>query len=522
MVFSSLQDDRISPSISQLFTDQIKQSGEKLLHKQLLFMVHTSSSVFSGHVLQDCEHHIPVFDRKEFTNSTCTCSAPFPCSHLWALVLSSTHLGDEEKYAPYHSFMLHEAARQEKRTANIFQGFQAQAHNGEKNKDLAADWRFIYNGQSEPSKKIISCLTFIESIFSLFHSFPDNGRDTQDKHLKELLSSFFLECEILFFQTEDEPDEFHEWLTNYLFDQYALSFPFSYTPYQALLLLWAVSRQQQTQLHKIQERTAAISKEFPFDLSPALAASAMAMHKGEKEKSLKYLVPWKGRLEPDVVLFHLQSMYASSDWSFLEAFLHKLFTDQAIYRKTQLLFYKRELFLQKYNLPPEELDLWDKWVARPGVLKFNKQQKNSALSKERILEYILPRLEASLQEVETKKLYVRLISQEKLYSRGLRHLLSLQKSPGNMTDEERQLLAAAEQDFPEQTLALYHQYFLQCIKKKNITAYQEAIVLLKKMKRIYISLERPEAFQIFLKQIKQRYSTYQALIRELKAIEPAK
>ncbi|MCT8137866.1 hypothetical protein H1D32_08935 [Anaerobacillus sp. CMMVII] len=164
--------------------------------------------------------------------------------------------------------------------------------------------------------------------------------------------------------------------------------------------------------------------------------------------------------------------------------------------------------------------VWKNWLNQPSFLTFKSRiGKSNEVEKEKILHYIIPKLQADLYRPQTEATYYQIMTDQELFEDALTTLITHRKESNIITPEIEKLLKVVMKQKPELLLPFFHQLVERLVQKKSRVHYEEAALYIKQLKSIYMKLDKQQIYNTYVTGLKQRFKTYRAFIQELKKID---
>ncbi|WP_078430304.1 hypothetical protein [Alkalihalobacterium alkalinitrilicum] len=254
----------------------------------------------------------------------------------------------------------------------------------------------------------------------------------------------------------------------------------------------------------------------PFQLT--IITSLLALICQDGVGSLTYLKLYKQRLTANDLYHHFSLLNTRREWDTMQRWF-ELFTASWNHSIGNLQpFYTK---LIKHNKSSFHFtDRLTKWINYPTLQSYM-ELSSSVENNERelLFEKVKESFNNQLSYPTIQKLFIEIILYEKKWDEAIYYFLNQEHNPFQLSVEKQQLLEKLEKHLPERTIPIYHQFIVRLVEKKTRSHYSDAVQYMKKLKRLYETLNQTERFHEYTAIFKQTYKTYRALIQEMKTID---
>ncbi|MFV8827334.1 hypothetical protein [Alkalihalobacterium sp. APHAB7] len=285
-----------------------------------------------------------------------------------------------------------------------------------------------------------------------------------------------------------------------------------------ILAKWFIQNEQEQWVHSYYPYFKQLHEEYdePFHLS--MITSLLALICQDGVGSLAYLKIHKQRLAANDLYHHFALLHNRQEWDTMQRWFDLFSTSWKGSIGNLEPFYR---ILEKKNSKSFNFTSHlTKWMNRPTLGSY-KDLSSSLEEPERNL--LLKKVQESLNEQlaypTIQNLWMQILQYEKRWDVAIDYFLNNEPLPFQLSDEKQQLLAQLEKHVPDGTIPIYHQFIVRLVEKKTRSHYTEAVIYMKRLKKLYELMNQRERFKQYITLFNQTYKTYRALIQEMKTID---
>lgn len=163
---------------------------------------------------------------------------------------------------------------------------------------------------------------------------------------------------------------------------------------------------------------------------------------------------------------------------------------------------------------------WQTWLQNPTFDQYKKIQATFSESEQQAsTNYVLAILKENLFSPTIQLTYLHILIEEERFDDVIDYFLTVEHQPMSLNEGKKGILQKLENSNKTELLPVYHQFIIRLIEKKTRAHYDEAIMYMKKLQKIYDSINQSETFKQYLRLLMKKYSSYRALIQEMKRLE---
>ncbi|UOE93218.1 hypothetical protein [Alkalihalobacillus sp. LMS39] len=313
----------------------------------------------------------------------------------------------------------------------------------------------------------------------------------------------------------------HQEISTQLLYHYIDNLHLPSSPWDNVIRLWLLTVQSNEQLMNYLHELNNAQEKWPSHFSLSLLTSLVALYVGDGSQSISLLRPYKQVLKPLDIYDHFLFLKHTNEWETIRLWFDyfKPFWKHEKLGKLEDI-YTESLFHRKKEKEDISDVIWGKWLQQPSLQKYKllKQQYGLGPNEER-LPSLLRSLKQQLHNPTTERLLLQLLLVEEQIDEAVEYFLMFEKSPLQLNDEKKQLLAMIQTRQPKAAIPIYHQFIVRLVERKTRQHYEEAVVYMKQLQSIYKTIGEIDQFYEYIRQLKQLYKTYRALIQEMKTID---
>ncbi|KGA97368.1 hypothetical protein AJ85_17380 [Alkalihalobacillus alcalophilus ATCC 27647 = CGMCC 1.3604] len=239
----------------------------------------------------------------------------------------------------------------------------------------------------------------------------------------------------------------------------------------------------------------------------------------ENEQAL-YLLELIDDLQEIEITAHFQLLKAREEWKALSHWFQTLMNinERMYFGSLQTLY--DEMLMKLDDDPKKQEEIWERWLLAPHYRRFESLTAyTEPEKKQKVAEYLLPKLRERLHQPETVITYARLLIDFQKYEEAARFFLTFEKDPFRLKQEKLELLDILSEKKPDLAKAIYHQFSVRLVEKKTRAHYEQAVLYIKQLKKLYQKTNDLDRFGEYIQMLKKKYRTYRAFVEELKTIE---
>ncbi|MFN7251746.1 MAG: SWIM zinc finger domain-containing protein [Anaerobacillus sp.] len=309
---------------------------------------------------------------------------------------------------------------------------------------------------------------------------------------------------------------FTKWYTTYLFNQ--LPHIESGSPYQSLISTWLLCEEREVVLLKHAQML--LKKPLSNHFFLTKLASLLCLQANDGARSIALLKELKDKLHHSDLIDHFLIMEQKDDFVMMKHWFELFFPKEKPKQGTVLGKLYEDMLVETGTDEEKLTIVWKNWLNQPSFLTYkSRMNKSNAEEKQKILQYIIPKLQADLYRSQTEATFYQIATQEGLFEEALTSLLTHKKETNIITPEIEKLLKVVKKQNPVLLLPFYHQLVERLVQKKSRVYYEEAALYIKQLKDIYEKINKQQTYTSYVVGLKQRFKTYRAFIQELKRID---
>ncbi|WP_026675445.1 hypothetical protein [Alkalihalobacterium bogoriense] len=315
--------------------------------------------------------------------------------------------------------------------------------------------------------------------------------------------------------------EEHQYISNELLYHYIDNLHLPSSPWDKVIRLWLLTMTSNEQLTNYLNELNKSQEKWPSHFSLSLLTSLVALYIGDGSQSLSLLRPYKQMLRPHDIYDHFLLLKHTKEWEMLRLWFDyfKPFWKHEKLGKLEDIYTES---LVHTNSEREDVSdiIWEKWLQQPSFQKYKRLKQQYGLgSNNQRLPSLLNSLKQQLHNPATERLLLQLLLLEERVDETVEYFLMFEKSPLQLSEEKKQLLIMIQTRNPKAAIPIYHQFIVRLVERKTRQHYEEAVVYMKQLQSIYNTIGENDQFYEYIRQLKQLYKTYRALIQEMKTID---
>ncbi|WP_100404921.1 hypothetical protein [Bacillus solitudinis] len=252
----------------------------------------------------------------------------------------------------------------------------------------------------------------------------------------------------------------------------------------------------------------------------SLTYSYIALLVGKEKEALKLLELSILPVTEQEVTLHFQCLKKHERWESMRHWFSTLFLQRPNGPYGSLQPLADEMKASLHKDPRELTHVWNRWLLAPSYHRFQSLTRHLSIEeKDLLLEDLLPKMQDRFHQVETITTYMKLLLEYKRFDDASRYFLLHERDPLRLRPEKIKLLEALYENRPLLIKPIYHQFVVRLVEKKSRAHYEQAVIFIKMLSKLYASSNESVRFLDYVKRMKKTYRTYRAFVEELKTIE---
>ncbi|WP_078555298.1 hypothetical protein [Bacillus alkalicellulosilyticus] len=311
-------------------------------------------------------------------------------------------------------------------------------------------------------------------------------------------------------------NEYHHVITEDILYFYFEFLSTESAPWDRIFRYWISKEQSKQQLQNYLALFVEKQHANPHHVRLAIITSLLALYCEDGSLSISYLRPHKKIISASDLYDHFSLLQEREEWDMLKSWLSYFKSNWKNDPIVERIYDQMVLHLNEK--PKDHFVIWEKWLKTPSFKSYlaNKQKYQIAESD---ISHILSILHGDLFNPAIERLYLQILNEEKRITEAVSFFLLVEKNPLQLAEEKVNLLSLINKEQPEKLIAIYHQFVIRLVEKKTRQHYEEAVVFIGKLQRLYKKLDKQSEFSSYIQKLKQHYRTYRALIQEMKSLE---